>query len=123
MDHVALHSTAPVLPAGSGSTKVIQGCSRWPVSHVMPWTGLSGRSAACMSDNLRLSWQVMARKMVNPDISLFHPVPEGGLTYQPNPNSIVQVLSPAMDVHAHAYSIIQALQQDQACHAAKQSSQ
>ena len=32
----------------------------------------------------------MARKMVNPDISLFHPVPEGSLTYQPNPNSIVQ---------------------------------
>ena len=28
--------------------------------------------------------------MVNPDISLFHPVPEGALTYQPNPNSIVQ---------------------------------
>ena len=28
--------------------------------------------------------------MVNPDISLFHPVPEGSLTYQPNPNSIVQ---------------------------------
>ena len=32
----------------------------------------------------------MARKMVNPDISLFHPVPEGSLTHQPNPNSIVQ---------------------------------
>ena len=28
--------------------------------------------------------------MVNPDIPLFHPVPEGSLTYQPNPNSIVQ---------------------------------
>ena len=28
--------------------------------------------------------------MVNPDISLFHPVPEGALTYQPNANSIVQ---------------------------------
>ena len=41
--------------------------------------------------DLGMPLQVMARKMVNPDISLFHPVPEGALTYQPNPNSIVQV--------------------------------
>ena len=45
-----------------------------------------------MLQSLKLTCvQVMARKMVNPDISLFHPVPEGALTYQPNPNSIVQV--------------------------------
>ena len=34
--------------------------------------------------------QVMAREMFNPNFSLFVPVPEGGTTFQPNPNSIVQ---------------------------------
>lgn len=32
----------------------------------------------------------MAREMFNPNFSLFVPVPEGGNTFQPNPNSIVQ---------------------------------
>lgn len=32
----------------------------------------------------------MAREMFNPNFSLFIPVPEGGTTFQPNPNSIVQ---------------------------------
>ena len=32
----------------------------------------------------------MAREMFNPNFSLFVPVPEGGTTFQPNPNSIVQ---------------------------------
>jgi len=34
--------------------------------------------------------QVMAREMFNPNFSLFVPVPEGGTTFQPNPNSTVQ---------------------------------
>ena len=34
--------------------------------------------------------QVMAREMFNANFSLFVPVPEGGTTFQPNPNSIVQ---------------------------------
>ena len=32
----------------------------------------------------------MAREIFNPNFSLFVPVPEGGTTFQPNPNSIVQ---------------------------------
>lgn len=32
----------------------------------------------------------MAREMFNPNFSLFIPVPEGGATFQPNPNSVVQ---------------------------------
>ena len=34
--------------------------------------------------------QVMAREMFNPNFSLFVPMPEGGATFQPNPNSTVQ---------------------------------
>lgn len=37
-----------------------------------------------------LCWQVMAREMFNPNFSLFVPTPEGGTTFQPNPNSVVQ---------------------------------
>jgi hypothetical protein len=37
-----------------------------------------------------VSIQVMAREMFNPNFSLFVPVPEGGTTFQPNPNSTVQ---------------------------------
>ena len=36
------------------------------------------------------SAQVMAREMFNPNFSLFVPMPAGGSTFQPNPNSIVQ---------------------------------
>lgn len=32
----------------------------------------------------------MAREMFNPNFSLFVPTPEGGTTFQPNPNSVVQ---------------------------------
>ncbi len=32
----------------------------------------------------------MAREMFNPNFSLFVPTPEGGTTFQPNPNSTVQ---------------------------------
>lgn len=32
----------------------------------------------------------MAREMFNPNFSLFVPMPEGGATFQPNPNSTVQ---------------------------------
>ncbi|KAK9833876.1 hypothetical protein WJX74_008569 [Apatococcus lobatus] len=35
-------------------------------------------------------YSVMAREIFNPNISLFIPLPEGGTTFQPNPNSIVQ---------------------------------
>ncbi|KAK9785185.1 hypothetical protein WJX73_010540, partial [Symbiochloris irregularis] len=35
-------------------------------------------------------YQVMAREMFNPNFSLFVPTPEGGTTFQPNPNSVVQ---------------------------------
>jgi hypothetical protein len=34
--------------------------------------------------------QVMAREIFNPNFSLFVPVPMGGSTFQPNPNSVVQ---------------------------------
>jgi hypothetical protein len=34
--------------------------------------------------------QVMAREIFNPNLALFVSVPEGGSTFQPNPNSIVQ---------------------------------
>lgn len=34
--------------------------------------------------------QVMAREIFNPNLALFVSVPEGGTTFQPNPNSIVQ---------------------------------
>jgi E3 ubiquitin-protein ligase HUWE1 len=34
--------------------------------------------------------QVMAREIFNPNLALFVAVPEGGTTFQPNPNSIVQ---------------------------------
>lgn len=34
--------------------------------------------------------QVMAREMFNPNLSLFMHMPEGGTTFQPNPNSSVQ---------------------------------
>ena len=36
------------------------------------------------------SSQVMAREIFNPNFSLFVPVPMGGSTFQPNPNSVVQ---------------------------------
>jgi E3 ubiquitin-protein ligase HUWE1 len=32
----------------------------------------------------------MAREIFNPNLALFVSVPEGGTTFQPNPNSIVQ---------------------------------
>jgi hypothetical protein len=32
----------------------------------------------------------MAREIFNPDLALFVSVPEGGTTFQPNPNSIIQ---------------------------------
>jgi E3 ubiquitin-protein ligase HUWE1 len=32
----------------------------------------------------------MAREIFNPNLALFVNVPEGGTTFQPNPNSIVQ---------------------------------
>ncbi|KAL4856977.1 E3 ubiquitin-protein ligase UPL1 [Chlorella vulgaris] len=35
-------------------------------------------------------YQVMSREMFNPQFSLFMPVPEGGTTFQPNPNSVIQ---------------------------------
>lgn len=36
-------------------------------------------------------YQVMAREMFDPNLALFIPVPlEGGTTFQPNPNSIIQ---------------------------------
>eukprot|EP00798_Chlamydomonas_sp_ICE-L_P016844 gene16844-23124_t len=35
-------------------------------------------------------YQVMAREMFNPNLALFVQVPEGGTTFQPNPNSVVQ---------------------------------
>jgi E3 ubiquitin-protein ligase HUWE1 len=35
-------------------------------------------------------YQVVAREMFNPNFSLFVHVPEGGVTFQPNPNSVVQ---------------------------------
>jgi hypothetical protein len=35
-------------------------------------------------------YQVMAREIFNPNLALFIPVPEGGVTFQPNPNSIIQ---------------------------------
>ena len=35
-------------------------------------------------------YQVMSREMFNPQFSLFQPVPEGGSTFQPNPNSVIQ---------------------------------
>ncbi|KIZ04485.1 E3 ubiquitin-protein ligase HUWE1 [Monoraphidium neglectum] len=35
-------------------------------------------------------YQVMAREIFNPDLALFVTVPEGGTTFQPNPNSIIQ---------------------------------
>lgn len=35
-------------------------------------------------------YTVMAREMFNPAYSLFVNVPEGGTTFQPNPNSMVQ---------------------------------
>lgn len=35
-------------------------------------------------------WQVMAREIFNPNLALFVSVPEGGTTFQPNPNSVVQ---------------------------------
>ena len=35
-------------------------------------------------------YSVMAREIFNPNISLFIPLPEGGTTFQPNPNSVVQ---------------------------------
>lgn len=34
--------------------------------------------------------QVMAREIFNPNLALFVSVPEGGTTFQPNPNSVVQ---------------------------------
>ena len=36
------------------------------------------------------SSQVIAREIFNPNFSLFVPVPMGGSTFQPNPNSVVQ---------------------------------
>lgn len=39
-----------------------------------------------MTDRL----QVMAREIFNPNLALFVSVPEGGTTFQPNPNSVVQ---------------------------------
>lgn len=35
-------------------------------------------------------YQVMAREIFNPNLALFVSVPEGGTTFQPNPNSVVQ---------------------------------
>jgi E3 ubiquitin-protein ligase HUWE1 len=35
-------------------------------------------------------YSVISREMFNPQFSLFQPVPEGGTTFQPNPNSIIQ---------------------------------
>ncbi len=35
-------------------------------------------------------YQVMAREMFNPNLALFVAVPDGGSTFQPNPNSHVQ---------------------------------
>ena len=45
-------------------------------------TGISPSRACCV--------QVMAREIFNPNFSLFVPVPMGGSTFQPNPNSVVQ---------------------------------
>jgi len=51
------------------------------------FTGEEGIDAGGVS---REWYQVMAREIFNPNLALFVNVPEGGTTFQPNPNSIVQ---------------------------------
>lgn len=49
--------------------------------------------SACFTGSVCIaqpSSQVMAREIFNPNFSLFVPVPMGGSTFQPNPNSVVQ---------------------------------
>ena len=46
------------------------------------------RCKTCLTIHLLV--QVMAREIFNPNFSLFVPVPMGGSTFQPNPNSVVQ---------------------------------
>lgn len=50
----------------------------------------AGSGAELTTACLLLLLQVMAREIFNPNLALFVSVPEGGTTFQPNPNSIVQ---------------------------------
>ncbi|KAK9821448.1 hypothetical protein WJX81_000342 [Elliptochloris bilobata] len=58
---------------------------RWKLS--VQFQGEEGIDAGGLT---REWYQVMAREMFNPNFSLFVPMPEGGATFQPNPNSTVQ---------------------------------
>ncbi|GAX74557.1 hypothetical protein CEUSTIGMA_g2006.t1, partial [Chlamydomonas eustigma] len=51
------------------------------------FTGEEGVDAGGVS---REWYQVMAREIFDPNLALFIPVPEGGTTFQPNPNSVIQ---------------------------------
>ena len=65
-----------------------------PVSGIRWVVGICQASSSCRLRGTVLiavvRSQVMAREMFNPNFSLFVPVPEGGSTFQPNPNSVVQ---------------------------------
>lgn len=54
------------------------------------WRGAQGEEGIDAGGVTREWYQVMAREMFNPNLALFVAVPEGGSTFQPNPNSHVQ---------------------------------
>ena len=53
-------------------------------------TNVVSKSSRLPRVAVRPPLQVMAREMFNPNLALFVQVPEGGTTFQPNPNSVVQ---------------------------------